>query len=457
LSIVEEKKRLLTEYASLINKTIAPFNATVFEILWARDRCGQDIPTHRSRLGQVMLPVVVQYTRTQFTQTEHFLAVYGQHLVAVLAVCESLHQHPWAWITQPLPFTEEDRVLGVLDELLATMQRAYKWCEHLDDAAGITVIRTCSGLEHAARGLGLLPQAEGALVEELMVPCRSAENRRMLTEFIGQVETFHSSLDRVSKSAGNVNSLLDAQTADKLSQALECFGRWGIDGRSVAEVRDLLKGSVNTAKLLRDAHSSFRAILSVIGCDSPVTLSSAAFLLETVRVVETAPFEQLHLRLPAFEQERARPMLQTARQESAALKDAELALGAEFDLTSTEVKNNPIELLECAVTLDQASLWQRLFGRDYREAVKVYRHVARSGKKAPRPDMIRALRAIVAYTDKRAQFENHAVYREIFGVHFQGVSSPLRTVPAHCLYGTGRPSEGNKGRSWPDGRTPAGP
>ena len=39
LSIVEEKKLLLTQYAALINKAIAPYNATVFEILWARDRC----------------------------------------------------------------------------------------------------------------------------------------------------------------------------------------------------------------------------------------------------------------------------------------------------------------------------------------------------------------------------------------------------------------------------------
>jgi hypothetical protein len=53
LSVVEEKKRLLTQYASLVNKTIEPFKATVFEILWARDRCGQDISTHRGRLARL--------------------------------------------------------------------------------------------------------------------------------------------------------------------------------------------------------------------------------------------------------------------------------------------------------------------------------------------------------------------------------------------------------------------
>ena len=68
LAVVEEKKQLLTQYASLINKTIEPFKATVFEILWARDRCGQDIAAHQERLAQVILPVVVRFTRTQLTR-----------------------------------------------------------------------------------------------------------------------------------------------------------------------------------------------------------------------------------------------------------------------------------------------------------------------------------------------------------------------------------------------------
>lgn len=70
LAIVDEKKRLLTQYATLINKTIEPYGATVFELLWARDRCGQDISTHRNALSQLLLPVVVQYTPTAFTQRE---------------------------------------------------------------------------------------------------------------------------------------------------------------------------------------------------------------------------------------------------------------------------------------------------------------------------------------------------------------------------------------------------
>jgi len=49
--------------------------------------------------------------------------------------------------------------------------------------------------------------------------------------------------------------------------------------------------------------------------------------------VETAPFERLHLRQPAFEDERTRATLQSAQDEAAVLNNAEATLGKEFDLS----------------------------------------------------------------------------------------------------------------------------
>src|SRR5258708_39050201 len=154
-----------------------------------------------------------------------------------------------------------------------------------------------------------------------------------------------------------------------MSDALDCVRQWGLEGLSLAEARQLLDARGDTAKRLGEAHSSFRVLLTVVGCEAPVTLSSAAFLLETVRIVETAPYERLHLRLPAFEHERTRPMLKTARQEASALREAEASLGKDFDLTSLTGAHDPSGLLQRAAVLDGASWWSRMFGSDYREAV----------------------------------------------------------------------------------------
>lgn len=176
-AVVEEKKRLLTQYASLINSTINPFNATIFEILWARDWCGQEIAAHRERLGLVILPGVVQHTRTQFTQTEQFLSVYAQHLAAVIAPCNAMDQHPWAWITRPLGFQEEESVLASLPEFLINARKAEECCELLQDTVGLTLTPTKYGLEHAAYTLALLPNSGGAIIEDLLAPCQIAANR----------------------------------------------------------------------------------------------------------------------------------------------------------------------------------------------------------------------------------------------------------------------------------------
>jgi very-short-patch-repair endonuclease len=433
LAVVEEKKQLLTRYASLVNKTIEPFNATIFEILWARDRCGQDVAAHLGSLGHVTLPVVVQFTRIQFTQAEHFLSVYAQHLAAVLAPCNAIDRHPWAWIARPLQFEEEDRILGRLGEFLDVVRKADDCCERLDRMAGITLTRTQHGLEHAAYTQSRLPEPAGAVVEELLKPCQSTATRQMLTEFAGYVESFRSGFEKLSAVAGNVNPLLDAQTASDVSEAIDCLRHWGLDGHSVAETRKLLDASSETAKRLGEAHSSFRVLLAVIGCDAPATLSSAAFLLETARIVETAPYEHLHLRLPAFEHESTRPILKTAQQEALALRDAEASLGKEFDLTSLAGTHDPSRLFQHAAVLEKASWWRRMFGSDYREAIKVHGDIAR-GKRASRRQMSAALRAVAEYGRNRAQFDNHTTYREMLGGHFQGVLSPWKDMDAILLW-----------------------
>ena len=424
LAIVEQKKTILTQYAELVNKTIEPFKATVFEILWARDRFGQDIGAHRELLAQVILPVVVQYTRTEFDQSEQFLSVYSHHLVAVLAAYSSIDEHPWAWITKPLSFGEQGRVLDHLNEFLTTVGKADEYSKFLQEATGITLARTVRSLLSSAHMLALLPKSDAPLIADLLVPCQTADIRQNLATFVGHVEAFRDSFGRLSAFANNARSLLDDQTTNALSGALECLRQWGLEEHSVAQLRELLKASTDTATLLEEAYSSFRVLLNVLGCDTPITFLSANFLLETVRIIETAPFERLHLRQPVFEDERTKPAFQTARTEATSLQEAEASLSKEFDLELGGGILTPSLLFEYSALLSEASLWKRLFGRDYRTAVTSYRRLAFSRRRAPRAEMSRALRSVADYERKRTEFDNHSAYREMLGVHFHGVSSP---------------------------------
>jgi hypothetical protein len=423
LSIVEDRKRLLTQYAALINKTIEPLKATIFEILWARDRCGQDIAPHRERLSQVILRQAPRYTRADFTETEQFLAVYAQHLAAVFAPCSSIEQHPWNWITRPLSFEEDERVLSLLDEFLGALHKADGYCERLQETAGIAVSRTVLGLARSSSMLVLLPDSGAGLLEHLLVPCQTEANRQLLAEFVDLVESYGKSLKALSSSVSSASSLFDAQTADKLAVALECLRARGLDGLSVTEIKGLFDSTVETTSLLQKAHSSFRLLLDVVGCEVPATLPSSSFLLDTLRIVENMPFDRLHFRQVTFESENTKPMLETARQEAKAIRVAEAALGRDFDLSLGNGALTSGQLIEHASVLDQATLFQRLFSRNYSRTVKDYRRVALAKKKATRAQMSQALRSLASYVHKRRQFDNNAAYREMLGVHFQGVHS----------------------------------
>jgi very-short-patch-repair endonuclease len=424
LSVVEDKKRLLTHYSALINKMIEPFQATIFEILWARDRCGQDIAGHRDRLNQVILRGAPEYTRAAFTQAEQFLAVFAQHLAVVLAPSVSVEKHPWNWLLRPLGYEEEEQILGLLDDFVAEAREAAAQCEFLKETADIALTRSIRGLAHASSMLALLPETTGRLLDSLLIPCRDRSNRRMLADFVESVDSYQKGRDAVSACAATTSYLFESPTAGELGAALEQVRAWGLDGLSVAEIDEILSTTVETMPIVHAAQSSFRVLLDIVGYEIPATAPGATMLLETLRIIEATPVDRLQFREPAFENERAKPLLATAYREAEALKVTEATLGRDFDLSLGNSTLTPGQLLEDASALDHANLFQRLFGSAYRRAVQDYRRVALTKDKQGRAQMSRALKNLAAYVQNRKQFDGNAAYRGMLGAHFQGVNSP---------------------------------
>ncbi len=192
--------------------------------------------------------------------------------------------------------------------------------------------------------------------------------------------------------------------------------------------------SAETLKLLGEAQASFRVLLTVLGCEAPASISCTEFLLEAVRIVESTPFECLHLRHTSFENENTKRVLETAVTEARALTEREKSLTEEFDLTLGGGTYTSHELLQHAHLLENASLWRRLFGGDYRKAVKTYRRLSRNGKGVARFHMSDHLRTVAEYTQDRNQFDNHATYREALGPNFQGVQSPWEDLQHLALW-----------------------
>jgi hypothetical protein len=77
----------------------------------------------------------------------------------------------------------------------------------------------------------------------------------------------------------------------------------------------------------------FLFLLDMIGCGAPAVFSTPTYLLETLQIVVNAPIERLHLRQATFEDERTKPLLQTARQEATRIQGEESKVSQDFDLS----------------------------------------------------------------------------------------------------------------------------
>jgi KaiC/GvpD/RAD55 family RecA-like ATPase len=423
LAVVDQKKQLLTKYASLINLVIEPIGLSIFEILWARDRCGQDISHHRERLGQLILPSLVPFTQTQLTEAEQFLSVYSQHLSAVFSSSESLDKHPWVWILSPLGFEETERLLLAMEEFRTTVIAAEECCELLQSKGGIALGRTSHGLEEAAQILTNVPETGGILLGTLLGPCQMPSMRQRLGGFVTDIESYRRSFGVLSSFTARPETLLD-EGADKiLSEAVECRREWGLEADTLADVRRIHQMASEGARLIGEAHHSFRYLLDMIGCEAPAVFSTSTYVLETLQIVEKAPTERLHLRQATFEDERTKPLLIAARQEADRLKSEESKLSQDFDISVGAGIHDPAQLLKCAAILEYASFWERLVGREYKAAVRTFKQLSRQPVKVHREAMSRSLRSIAQYAKLRSEFDGNSSYREMLGPAFAGVDS----------------------------------
>jgi very-short-patch-repair endonuclease len=428
LATVEQKKLLLTKYASLINKTIEPIQASIFEILWTRDRSAQAIHLYRDVLGQMFFPHFVKFTKMEFAEVEQLVSIYAQTLSAILETCDSLDRHPWIWIAAPLGIQEEELIFIALDELLRAITRAEECQARLDDECGFVVAQSAGGLEEATKVLDKLPEPDGSLNERLLAACTTSSIRGQLSEFASHLEDFRNSYGSLTPFTALVDTLLDASFELNLTEGLEKLRHWRLERCTPAVLRETWKIASETARLLSEAHSSFRSVLSVVDCDAELTLSTVTYLLEFVKLLEVTPFDHLHLRNPVFEGESIHSIFKDAKKEADEIKKEAERLGERFDLPLAFEMKTPARLVECAAELDSASFWQRLFGGDYRRSVKTYTRLALDRKKARREHMSGSLRELARHAESRSDFANNHNYRELLGMEFRGLETPWENL-----------------------------
>ena len=424
LSVVEEKKRLLTGYATLINKELQPFNATVFDILWARDIAYQELRFDRSLVEKLLLSTVIQFTPTDVAQTEHFLAVHAQHLGGVLRACSSLELHPWAWINASLSFEDQERICDLLERLASSVGNAAPVLRALVDV-GVAMPCTLQGLNMAADLLAVLPDVNEPLPSHILAPCRDPRARAALLDFMAAVENASTTRRALAAATAASNSapLLRKDVGEFLAQTVAVLTARGHESSDSVRLRHDLEQGRAAERLLSKAESCLAALTALLGIQVSFDTQDIQRILNCLRALESAPVGVLHLRTPKLESDGAGHIIENAAVRTRELEQEHRKLDESFNLSMLTDPADAARLRAHAGAIEDAGIWQRLFGRQYRSGRRAYKALARHATKPSRKTIAHELRTVADHLQARTRFDADAGCLELLGSHFKGIET----------------------------------
>jgi very-short-patch-repair endonuclease len=431
-SAVEERKRLLTQHVGLMNKAIHPYQSTIFEVLWARDRYYQELPFARESVEHVLVPAMSQFTRAQFGEALQFLSIYGTHLTNLKQVVSSVADHPWSWVQKSLSFDEEVRLLELLAAFLSKLQAGIELLRSLSQNVGLELEDSIVGLGKMRDYISQLPATVGGIIPSLLRPCQDSRARAALRVFIKEIELVRSSdaVLRAATVADNAECLLREENRKRLAGAIEGLQTLGLEHISAAEAQILLDRVRGAQDMLADASTCFAELQALVGSKLAFNVDHVDLVLRCVRLIENAPGDALHLRASKLEDESVRALLHEAAEECQVLRQKHIELDVLFDLALAQEIADARQLREHAIAIEEAAFWEIWFGRVYRRAVNVHRRISRKGTKSTRRQVSGDLRVIASYFHRRAQFEDQHSYREALGHHFRGMGTHWDAVIA---------------------------
>ena len=420
LAGLEEKKQFLAQYVAEINRRILPFDATVFEIVWARDRYRRELPFTRELA--VNVPNALGFTRAEYAHKEAFLAVYAQHLAAVVEISPELDKHPWAWLSKPLSFEEEERLLDLLAGALGMLASIFEHAEKLRAEPGFVLARRLDEIDRVKTVLESLPEDVPIAGTRLLAACLQDELLGQLRQFVQDVRTARGAVDVARRFAVSTEDFLATDSAGALTDAFETLGQLALLDSTITDLRRLRLGLKAAYLKLSEAQSSLLAMKSLLGCEVGCDFGSIEFLLCCVRLLENAPFEVLHLRSASLERDGIPSILRSAVEESDGINALASDLSSVFDLTAAGA-DCAAELLSHARTLENAGILQVLFSSSFRAAKRTYGRVATARNKRPRREMARDLHTLGEYLQRRVRFERESLYQTTFGSHYRGAET----------------------------------
>ena len=421
LAIFEDRRRHLIQYVQTINKALPEYDSSIFDTLWARERAFLDLPFSGEFRG--IISNIGNYNRLRYLEKRHILSVFAAHLAAVLQSCSTIEDHPWSWITKQLGFEDTEAVFEIIDGLITTLSALRSLLEELSALCRLPCEFDLRQIDRAARYLHVLPRVPDGLDGHLVGCCCIGSNRESLRQLVTDLSALATARAQIAKVVGDFRDPPLIDELKSMQEVHESLCTLGLADITLVRLREILAGSTSLELALTEVNITFERFQALLECEVPRNSHGVDLLLDFVRLISEAPFDCLHLRIESLEADGACAIVRNAVVEGRALRKLLDDLNLEVDVALALERHSPTDLDGYARQIEDAGLFTRMFGGDYRKAKAFYRRMARSRKKPRRTEMSDTFRQLGEYARGISAFVSRAGYVQVLGIHFNGISS----------------------------------
>jgi very-short-patch-repair endonuclease len=430
-SAFQENRQRLTDYAALINSPAGETGLTIHEVMWA--------DFARTNLPEGMPPAVVDFRLPNPLSIDRFkldeLVGCGRALDALSAsmgpFAQPRHQ-PWRGIGN-LNLTRFDRVKAI--------QLVTAWAAELDQLHGFatTLVETTgwpkpsshNDLEFIAAVARDIPDPPPNLNGAVLQLAVSADVRSALRRWADLALE----ADKHEQALAAVCDPVRLTEHRELSPSVVSRGRdLGVADRSLSDLKKLCNQAHNDSeahsKIVRLVADVFTTICPLEEVD--ITARAEAMVTGYLHHILQLSSDRLSWCSLPLADENAIGALTHGGKLGAEINAA--AAAAKFEDPATLDFANALpastELRHAAATIRSASVWTKLFGRDWRIAKSVWRQTFPSDRKIVPGESSRRLQAAAIWKESIAKLEANEGIRFTAGRHWDGADTPFEELIA---------------------------
>jgi transcription elongation GreA/GreB family factor len=422
LQAFEQRRLELKRYADTLNSIIGnELELTVHQILWAAEKNRQSCGDEAKALEDITVAKAPGIRAIDLDARLNAIRSLAKHYDEII---EYSPQHPWyGFFPVTVKPGDDLSVQQYLRDLISATEEVERCSLNLDTSLPEQV--SVSGSKQARRLCDqvskILPFPAGILYDllpKLFYPGDpdGRESYRVIQELKKQIEDVTTLSGKIEGKLRS-QSIVNEHSLDEVQGAVKLLGRYRLASTPIVTQRNLLE-QITSATRTIEARIHFIEDcakitgLPLTGTDDNLKQIGALVSIGGDALPELLGYRHAQLALPS-----AKESIQEARRTATEIAAQTASLNQAFYVDD---RPDGATLSKSIQTLRQGDAWYRIFQREWRQAKKFYRGLARSKEKVSADKRLGDLESMAHFYKQRDQFNNSQDYKETFGLLFKG-------------------------------------